>query len=67
MLTITLQIAPPLKFSGDCVMSSQISDSLSFHVSSALVGFCTTQLSDTSSTSFRGRHHACPKLLDNVS
>ena len=33
--TMTFQIPPPLKFSGDVVMSCQISSSLPFHISSA--------------------------------
>lgn len=41
------QMPPPLKFSGDCVRSCHISASFSFHVSSALTKFCTTQLSES--------------------
>ena len=39
MVSITLQISPPLKVSGLCVKSCQISDSLEFHVSNALLDF----------------------------
>ncbi len=45
MFVITLQIAPPLKFSGLCVSSVQISASLSLQVCKAEFRFCTIQLS----------------------
>ena len=44
---MTDQIAPPLKFSGDCVIRLQISASFSFQTLRALIRFCTIQLSDT--------------------
>ena len=44
---ITVHIVPPLKVSGDCVMSCHISAGFPFQVSSAFCRFCTTQLSDT--------------------
>ena len=52
MFSITSHIAPPLKFSGDCVSSCQTSASFLFHVFKEFCRFCTTQLSDTAYTSF---------------
>ena len=46
ILTMTFQIVPPLKVSGDCVINCQISANLLFHVSRVFSRFCTTQLSD---------------------
>ena len=43
MLTMTAQIPPPLKDSGDVVMSCQISESRSFHISSAEFRLSTIQ------------------------
>ena len=68
MFTIALQIPPPLNCSGDCVRSCHISASFSFHVSSALTKFCTTQLSEsthfTSLLDFaEGPAKACPSTV----
>ena len=43
---MTSQMTPPLKVSGDCVTSCQISVSLSFHVANAVFRLLITQLSD---------------------
>lgn len=51
--TITFQMVPPLKFSGDWVIIVQISASFSFQVFRAFSKFCTTQLSLKIASSFQ--------------
>ena len=66
-LCMTAQMEPPLKVSGDCVRSCQISASFPDHISSAFSMFLTIQLSDKISHLLGGRslHPAPPSVPDN--